>query len=131
MKRSHHSQKIFFAQTAPKQSWFTKSFSECVTNNDTECLVNILYLWRKKQVVVIKVGQGGRSQELQMRYFCECSRPGMSQREMMGEAMETVEKVYSVVGVTERFNDSLLVMEKYLPGDEILKYWRKISRVQN
>lgn len=52
----------------------------------------------------------------------------MSQREMMGEAMETVEKVYSVVGVTERFNDSLLVMEKYLPGDDTLKYWRKISR---
>ena len=53
----------------------------------------------------------------------------MSQREMMGEAMETVEKVYSVVGVTERFNDSLLVMEKYLPGDEILKYWSKIYQV--
>ena len=47
MKRSQHFQKIFFAQTAPKQSWFTKSFSECVTNNDTECLVNILYLRQK------------------------------------------------------------------------------------
>lgn len=87
-------------ETAPKQSWFTKSFSECVKNNDTECLV----------------GQGGRSQELQLRYFCVCSRPGMTQREMLGEAMTTVEREYSVVGVTERFNHSLQVMEKYLPA---------------
>ena len=41
----------------------------------------------------------------------------MTEREMMEEAMETVEREYSVVGVTERFNDSLQVMEKYLPGD--------------
>jgi len=87
-------------ETAPKQSWFTKSFSDCVKNNDTECLV----------------AKGERSQEFQMRYFCECERPGMTEREMMLEAMETLEKEYSVVGVMERFNDSLLVMEKYLPG---------------
>ena len=42
----------------------------------------------------------------------------MTEREMMEEAMETVEREYSVVGVTERFNDSLQVMEKYLPGDD-------------
>ena len=53
-----------------------------------------------------------------MRYFCECSRPGMTEREVMVEAMETVERVYSVVGITERFNDSLRVMEKYLPGED-------------
>ena len=41
----------------------------------------------------------------------------MTQREMLGEAMTTVEREYSVVGVTERFNHSLEVMEKYLPGD--------------
>lgn len=51
----------------------------------------------------------------------------MTDREMLEEAMETVEREYSVVGVTERFNDSLQVMEKYLPGDD-KKYWRKISR---
>ena len=52
----------------------------------------------------------------------------MTEREMMAEAMEIVEREYSVVGVTERFNDSLHVMEKYLPGDTYTKYWRKISR---
>ena len=41
----------------------------------------------------------------------------MTQREMLREAMITVEREYSVVGVTERFNESLQVMEKYLPGD--------------
>ena len=45
----------------------------------------------------------------------------MTEREMMEEAMETVEREYSVVGVTERFNDSLQVMEKYLPGDTYTK----------
>ena len=29
-------------EVAPKQSWFLKSLSDCVQNNDTECLVGIL-----------------------------------------------------------------------------------------
>ena len=51
----------------------------------------------------------------------------MTEREVMLEAMETLEKEYSVVGVMERFNDSLLVMEKYLPGDDTINIGRKIS----
>ena len=42
---------IYIHQTAPKQSWFTKSFSDCVKNNDTECLVKIFLVSdNKKQV---------------------------------------------------------------------------------
>ena len=52
----------------------------------------------------------------------------MTEREMMLEAMETLEKEYSVVGVMERFSDSLLVMEKYLPGDGTINIGRKISK---
>ena len=115
-------------QTAPKQSWFTKSFSDCVKNNDTECLVLINFGREEKHFVHFKVAKGERSQEFQMRYFCECQRAGMTEREMMLEAKETLEKEYSVVGVMERFNDSLLVMEKYLPGDDTINIGRKISK---
>ena len=52
-----------------------------------------------------------------MSYFCcDCADKNMTEQEMLMEAMVTVEREYSVVGVLEMFIPSLHVMEAYLPG---------------
>lgn len=70
---------------------------------------------RLKLLICCQIGVGGRSQEYQMRYFCDgCD--GLSDKEMMLAAMVTVEKEYAVVGVLEMFQASLTVFQNYLPG---------------
>jgi len=85
-------------EVSPAQSWILKSFDDCVQSNDIEC----------------QIGVGGRSQEYQMRYFCDAC-DGLSDKEMMLAAMVTVEKEYAVVGVLEMFQASLTVFQNYLP----------------
>ena len=69
----------------------------------------------RQKLICCQIGVGGRSQEYQMRYFCErCD--GKSPEEMMRIAMTTVESEYTVVGVLEMFNSSLAVFQEYLPG---------------
>ena len=69
----------------------------------------------RQKLICCQIGVGGRSQEYQMRYFCErCD--GKSPEQMMRIAMTTVESEYTVVGVLEMFNSSLAVFQEYLPG---------------
>lgn len=55
--------------------------------------------------------------DLQLSYFCgqdeDCFDP--SSAGALKRAMEAVETQYSVVGVAEDYNSTLLVMEAYLP----------------
>ena len=69
----------------------------------------------RQKLICCQIGVGGRSQEYQMRYFCE-SCDGKSPEEMLRIAMNTVESEYAVVGVLEMFNSSLAVFQEYLPG---------------
>ena len=58
-----------------------------------------------------------------MSYFCcDCADKNMTEQEMLMEAMVTVEREYSVVGVLEMFIPSLYVMEAYLPGTNATRY---------
>ena len=69
----------------------------------------------RQKLICCQIGVGGRSQEYQMRYFCDgCD--GKSPTEMLRRAMATVESEYAVVGVLEMFNSSLAVFQQYLPG---------------
>ena len=85
----------------PPVSWFEKSFDECVLTNDPECRVESL----------------SETLELQLTYFCgkwrECGN--ISSPASLQLAKYNVETQYSVVGVMERFNTSLKVMEILLP----------------
>ena len=82
----------------PKDSWFRKTLDQCVADEeDRECQIGV-------------------GQELQMRYFCDCYTSSMTEEEMMMEALRTVDQDFSVVGVLEMFNDSLAVLEQFLPS---------------
>ena len=76
-------------------------------------------VWLRQNLICCQIGVGGRSQEYQMRYFCErCD--GKTPLEMMRIAMTTVESEYTVVGILEMFNSSLAVFQEYLPGNLFL-----------
>jgi len=83
----------------PPRAWFEKDLETCVFSGDPECKMEI--------------GEG-----LQLTYFCgtvwECSNP--KSRKALLKAMENIEEKYSVVGVLENLENSLHVMEKYIPA---------------
>ena len=75
---------------------------------------------KHKYLLFNQVGKGGKSQEFQMRYFCDCES-NITEKEMMIQSKRILDMDYSVVGVLEMYNQSLIVFEKYLPGRRTIK----------
>ena len=84
----------------PSQDWFDLDLNECLETNDPNCDLNVNYLT-----------------EQQLTYFCgsapECRTLGSVKA--LQRAKYNTEKFYSVVGVTEHWRISLLLLEQYLP----------------
>jgi len=85
---------------SPPQEWFMKDIDNCVESGDLECQI------------------GGGGPDMQLTYFCgshvQCANNTNSKALQM--AKYNLETRYSVVGLTEHFNTSLAVMERYLPA---------------
>ena len=83
-------------KNVPPASWFEKTFDDCVLTNDPECHLEM---------------------KGQLTFFCgkwtECRNT--SSPASLQLAKYNVETQYSVVGVMERFNTSLRVMEMLVP----------------
>eukprot|EP00095_Tigriopus_kingsejongensis_P009155 maker-scaffold798_size95657-snap-gene-0.19 protein:Tk09155 transcript:maker-scaffold798_size95657-snap-gene-0.19-mRNA-1 annotation:"GK19630" len=91
----------------PNPDFLRKDFDTCVLEGDSECVYqsgsNILEHDDHRSQVMAFCGHD---------WFCT----EFNSREALNRAKENVEKFYSVVGVLERMNDTLAVMEAELPA---------------